>query len=122
MEPLTLTRTLKALENVGNGPLACSIVALPSEHVSTSPERSAPRRNPDLSPGCMAYWCPCVLFGRTYARDHGDPDSSGMNSSVCLSEFFARLFYARPMRSANLCSAVLGTPCRALVLSASTSV
>jgi len=32
---------------------------------------------------CMATWCPCFLYGKTYAREHGEPDSSGCNSS-CL--------------------------------------
>ncbi|KIX03217.1 uncharacterized protein Z518_06769 [Rhinocladiella mackenziei CBS 650.93] len=32
---------------------------------------------------CMATWCPCILYGKTYAREHGDPDSSGCNGSCC---------------------------------------
>ncbi|KIW37579.1 uncharacterized protein PV06_10225 [Exophiala oligosperma] len=32
---------------------------------------------------CMGYWCPCFLYGRTYARDHGDPDASAVNGSCC---------------------------------------
>ncbi|KIW12538.1 hypothetical protein PV08_09815 [Exophiala spinifera] len=32
---------------------------------------------------CLSCWCPCILYGRTYARDHGDPDASGMNASCC---------------------------------------
>ncbi|KIW53495.1 hypothetical protein PV05_09064 [Exophiala xenobiotica] len=32
---------------------------------------------------CLSFWCPCILYGKTHAREHGDPDSSGVNSSCC---------------------------------------
>lgn len=31
---------------------------------------------------CLATWCPCILFGKTYAREHGESDTSGCNWMV----------------------------------------
>jgi hypothetical protein len=31
---------------------------------------------------CLAYWCPCILFGKTQDRNQGDPNSSGLGMMV----------------------------------------
>lgn len=40
---------------------------------------------------CQAYWCPCIVFGKTHHRLHKDRDLAGyktLNASVC-SEFLS---------------------------------
>ncbi|KAL6714797.1 hypothetical protein ACLMJK_007057 [Lecanora helva] len=32
---------------------------------------------------CLAYWCPCILFGRTKHAFEGDPNASACNGSCC---------------------------------------
>ncbi len=46
----------------------------------------------------MATWCPCILYGKTHARNHGDPDASGLGGQVFppLSSFFS-LSLGRPV-------------------------
>ena len=34
--------------------------------------------------GCLATWCPCILYGKTQARRDGDPETSCCTGSVCL--------------------------------------
>ncbi|KAI1616702.1 PLAC8 family-domain-containing protein [Exophiala viscosa] len=42
---------------------------------------------------CLGCWCPCILYGKTYAREHGDPDASGVNTS-CMAWYAASCFGA----------------------------
>lgn len=32
--------------------------------------------------GCLATWCPCILYGKTQARRDGNPEASCCNGSV----------------------------------------
>lgn len=37
-----------------------------------------------MSTCCLGCWCPCVTFGRTYDRDHGKGETSGVNGMCCV--------------------------------------
>lgn len=47
---------------------------------------SSPRYNktslPVRTTGCLATWCPCILYGKTLARRDGNPGASFCNGSV----------------------------------------
>lgn len=55
-----------------------------------------------ITTGCLGCWCPCLLFGKTFAREHGDGESNGCGAMVspCLE--------ARKLTSLISCSAAYG--------------
>jgi len=36
----------------------------------------------DFEHSCLGCWCPCILYGKTQARNDGDPNSSGLGLMV----------------------------------------
>lgn len=42
---------------------------------------------------CLGFWCPCFLFGKTYAREHGEGETSGCSWMV--SNFFSMKMVVR---------------------------
>jgi len=87
-EPLPAEKPVPGASAVPNG----SVAAYPHSHSQAAPgavgkwsfglcDCCCP-----VSTCCLATWCPCILYGKTYAREHGDPDSNGVNSN-CLAYY-----------------------------------
>lgn len=55
-----------------------------------------------ITTGCLGCWCPCLLFGKTYAREHGDGETSGCGAMV------SSCLVVRKLRSLMSFSAVYG--------------
>ena len=39
----------------------------------------------NLTSSCLGCWCPCILYGKTQARQDGDPNASGLGGMVKMS-------------------------------------
>lgn len=64
-----------------SGPLASLIAALLSALVSIEPSTTLWETS-DGRAGCLATWCPCMLYQKNHDLARGDPEPSGFGGQV----------------------------------------
>lgn len=60
-----------------------------------------------MSTCCLGCWCPCLLYGKTYAREHGEGETNGCSWMVSFNSMDKDV--ARWLTSPVLCLVLCGT-------------